>query len=167
MWDMTHSCETWLIHKTTRLKIRRGVTLFWNGTWLGYMRHDSFMWDMMTRWLINEMTHEWDHKTENQPGVSPCFEMRHDSVTWDMTHSCEIWWLINRQDHTTANQPACRLALYRDMPRLHETWLIHVGHDSFTWEYSFWKKNATVGTGGNVHAWLWQTDSPCMLSIYM
>jgi len=48
MWDMTHSCETWLIHKTTRLKIRRGVTLFWNGTWLGYMRHDSFMWDMMT-----------------------------------------------------------------------------------------------------------------------
>ena len=49
IWDMTHSCETWLLHM-------RHDSFIWDmthsyETWLLHMRHDSFIWDS-AEWSI-------------------------------------------------------------------------------------------------------------------
>ena len=55
MWDMTHSCEIWLIHV-------RHDSFIWDmthscETWLIYMRHDSFIYNDVSH--FNESCHIW------------------------------------------------------------------------------------------------------------
>jgi len=107
IWDMTHSCETWLIHV-------RYDSFIWDmphsyETWLIHMRHDSFMWDMI-------------HLYE-----TCLIHMRHDSFIWDMTHSYETWLVHMCQTERSESQERLKATTHS-----YETWRIHMGHDSFT-----------------------------------
>jgi len=102
MWDMTHSCETWLPHLWQDAGSAGAVVVghenIWDvtcsyATWLLHVRHDSFMWDMTPlceTWLLHvrhdsficDMAHSYE---------TWLIHMRHDSIIWDMTHSYETW----------------------------------------------------------------------------
>ena len=89
MWDMTHSCETWLIHMrdTTHSYVRH--ELFICVTWLihmcdmthSYVRHDAFI---CVPWLIHTcdmtLSHIWDD--------SFICDDAFWHATWLMTHIC-------------------------------------------------------------------------------
>jgi len=146
IWDMTHSYETWLIHMRhdsfiwdtthssetwlacdlntylTVITISFAIIVVKDTdqiyeTWLIYMRHDSFIWDM---------THSYETRLIHHH----CCQ-RHGSDIWDMTHLYETWriyetWLASELNaHLTAITIAFATITVKDITQSYETWLIH------------------------------------------
>jgi len=114
-WDMTHSCETWLIYM--RHDSFTGDMTRPYETCLVHIRHDSFIWDVAhsyETWLMHETCELKTPKCPTHWHVTWLIDMWHDSLTWDnhidMTHERDtrsererrqdtrrgVWWNFSR-----------------------------------------------------------------------
>jgi len=102
---------------------------------MSLVRHVSLWWSC----LIGQISETWLIRARHV--TYPCeIHMEHDSFPWDMTG---IWdmthsygtWLIS-MDYEARVIRMRHDSFMWDMTHSCETWLIHMGHDSFIWDIS-------------------------------